>query len=907
MISRDKFRRRKLEIQALEDRAVPAAGSPIQFGLQPVEMQIQYQVPLLSGATDADPRVAEQWAIKNTGQQGGKVGADTGLMRAWDISKGSTNVVVSVMDTGIDYTHPDLYKNIWLNQGEIPKTIRAKLIDTDGDGLITFRDLNDRRNQGVGKITDLNRNGYIDAGDVLKPIAQGGWADRISNDGDQYVDDLVGWNFLDNNNNPMDTYGHGTHIAGVIGADGSNGIGVAGINWVTQLMAIRFVDGAGGGSISAYISGLNYAVAHGAKISNNSWTATSASDMLNDAINSAKANGHIVVAAAGNASENIDLNPSYPASFAQNNVVSVAATDRYDNLAAYSSYGKTTVNIAAPGSDILSTKLGGSYYYNSGTSMATPQVTGALALVWAKNPSWTYNQVIDQVYRTAARVPSLAGKVATGRLNIGAALGAVTVLSAGPRGINAVNLGNSMTSMSTIRVTYDRPMMASSFTVSNVALTGPDGQRIAISGVSPALGYNGQVYDISFATQTRAGTYVLAINTNVKDESGMSAMAFSRTFALTTPTPPPPPVITTNAPRGINAVNLGNSTTSISTIRMTYDRVMNANSFTPSDVTLTGPDGQPIAVTSVVPARGYNGYVFDISFAEQKTAGTYTLEVGSDVYDPTGLSARPFTRSFSILAAVPMPPQVVSVVKIGNSDYSLQSLRVTFDRSISASSFLANDVTVTGPRGVLPILSVMPTVGFGDRTYDIVFAPQTLAGTYTVKIGPDIRDLSGKPMSAAISRTFTVLKSPTVVPLSTTRIYSTTTDVNIPKMGWGVSVINVDDNFTIADVNVELNISHPQTSDLFIHLQAPDGTNVTLIKRKGGSTANFVNTKLDDSASVPVGFAQGPFTGTYQPDVPLSMLNGKSSQGTWKLWVVDRAGANSGTITSWSVTLKSAA
>src|SRR5262249_47473415 len=163
-------------------------------------------------------------------------------------------------------------KNIWINQGEIPTAIKSKLIDTDGDGLITFRDLNDTRNQGTGKITDLNKNGYIDAGDVLKTTAQGGWANGVSDDGDSFKDDLVGWNFVENNNNPMDTFGHGTHIAGTIGAQGNNGVGVAGINWTSQLMAVRFMDGEGNGSISQFIQGLNYAVAHGAKISNNSWT-----------------------------------------------------------------------------------------------------------------------------------------------------------------------------------------------------------------------------------------------------------------------------------------------------------------------------------------------------------------------------------------------------------------------------------------------------------------------------------------------------------------------------------------------------------------------------------------------------------------------------------------------------------
>src|SRR5213079_3142605 len=134
---------------------------------------------------------AAQWSLNNTGQNGGKPGDDIHATSAWTVTTGSLATVVGIIDTGIDYNNPDLYRNIWINQGEIPAAIRSKLIDADGDGLITFRDLNDSRNQGAGKITDLNGNGYIDAGDVLKPVAQGGWADGVSNDGDGFVDDVV--------------------------------------------------------------------------------------------------------------------------------------------------------------------------------------------------------------------------------------------------------------------------------------------------------------------------------------------------------------------------------------------------------------------------------------------------------------------------------------------------------------------------------------------------------------------------------------------------------------------------------------------------------------------------------------------------------------------------------------------
>src|SRR4051794_21177998 len=154
----------RLGLEVLEDRAVLSSGLPLALGASLASPGI-----LASADLPGDSRFGEQWALRNTGQQGGKANADIHATQAWGVTTGSTRLTVAVMDTGVDYTHRDLYLNIWVNQGEIPASRRANLVDVNGDGLITFRDLNDPRNQGVRKITDLNRNGYIDGGDLLKP------------------------------------------------------------------------------------------------------------------------------------------------------------------------------------------------------------------------------------------------------------------------------------------------------------------------------------------------------------------------------------------------------------------------------------------------------------------------------------------------------------------------------------------------------------------------------------------------------------------------------------------------------------------------------------------------------------------------------------------------------------------
>ena len=283
---------------------------------------------------------------------------------AWDISTGSTSSVVAIIDTGIDYTHPDLVDNIATNSREIP-------------------------NNGV----DDDANGYID--------------------------DYYGYDFVNNDSNPLDDHFHGTHCAGTVGAKGNNSRGVTGVNWTVKLMPIKVLNASGSGTLASVAAGMNYAVKRGVKIMSMSLGTPSYSSTLENAIINARNSGVLVVAAAGNSSQDTDLYPQYPSALPQDNVLAIAASNPSDALAYFSNYGATTVDLAAPGDSILSTYLGGQYAYASGTSMATPHVAGMAALLLAVNPHLSYSSIKSILIGTVDPIPSMSGKlVSGGRANL---------------------------------------------------------------------------------------------------------------------------------------------------------------------------------------------------------------------------------------------------------------------------------------------------------------------------------------------------------------------------------------------------------------------------------------------------------------------------------------------------------
>jgi subtilisin family serine protease len=400
-----------------------------------------------------DPRVSELWGLHNIGQAGGTVDADIDAPEAWDITTGSSTVVVGVIDSGVDYTHPDLAANMWVNPGEIP----GNSIDDEGNG---------------------------------------------------YVDDVYGIDTANGDSNPMDDAGHGTHVSGTIGAVGNNGVGVVGVNWNVRIMALKFLDENGGGWTDDAIECLDYATmmktTYGVnlKLTSNSWGGGGFSQALEDAIAASGSAGMLFMAAAGNDGTNNDSIPHYPSNYDLDNILAVAATDRNDNLASFSSYGVTSVDLGAPGVSILSTTPGNTYSLYDGTSMATPHVAGAAALLWADDPTLTPQEVRQILFSNVDPVPSLTGRVMTGgRLNV---YNALTCGSSGVRYV--VSLSDGFTAEQGIPLTLSAYLTECSFlTGASMTASFSNGDTtvpLADDGVAPDVTADDGVYTGSWLPNT---------------------------------------------------------------------------------------------------------------------------------------------------------------------------------------------------------------------------------------------------------------------------------------------------------------------------------------------------------------------------------------------------------------------
>lgn len=346
--------------QRLQER-IQALKSSGQFEY----VEPDYLFQLHATPTDSAFTAGWLWGLQNLGQDGGQPGADIAAPAAWDLTTGSTNVIVAVIDTGIRYTHQDLEAQMWRNPGEVPD-------------------------------------------------------DGVDDDNNGYVDDVFGIDASQATGDPMDGVGHGTHVAGTIGAAANDGNPHVGVNWNVRLMGCKMFADDGFGATSAAIECIDYAVAHGARILNNSWGGGPFSQALFDSIRRARDQGVLFVASAGNDSNDNDRRPTYPSNYQLDNIISVAAVDRLDNLAVFSNYGQTSVHLGAPGVEIYSSVAGydADYDFYDGTSMAAPHVSGVAALILGHYPDADLDEIRDRLLTGTVPIPALARTTTTGgRLN----------------------------------------------------------------------------------------------------------------------------------------------------------------------------------------------------------------------------------------------------------------------------------------------------------------------------------------------------------------------------------------------------------------------------------------------------------------------------------------------------------
>jgi subtilisin family serine protease len=326
----------------------------------PGVLRVEDNAPMAVAKDPNDPGFGQQYALADGSDD------DIDAPAAWN--EQTSCAKVAVLDTGIQLDHPDLKQNLWKNPNE-------------------------------------KENGRDD-------------------DGNGYVDDIYGVDLVTGKGSGEDHNGHGTHVAGIIGARGNNDRGISGLCWKTKLVSVRVMDADGRGYVADQIAGIQYALRVGAKIINCSFGNTDNSSVLRDAIAEARKKDTLIVASAGNDGANADKKPIYPAAYPDSNVLSVAATDDHDRLASFSNYGASSVDLAAPGDHVGSTFLGSDYVYMSGTSMAAPYVAAAAAMLREAHGSWDAGDISSRLRSKGDELSALRGKTTSGRrLNVNRALG----------------------------------------------------------------------------------------------------------------------------------------------------------------------------------------------------------------------------------------------------------------------------------------------------------------------------------------------------------------------------------------------------------------------------------------------------------------------------------------------------
>lgn len=747
-----------------------------------------------------------------------------GAKAAWDIATGNDSVVVAVVDTGIDYSHPDLEDNIWANPGEIP-----------GNGL------------------DDDMNGF--------------------------VDDVCGWDFVYGDSAPTDLHGHGTHVAGIVGAEGDNGIGIAGVNWSCSLMALKAGDDQGGMDEADEIRAINYATLmrsdYGINVrvinysvgwyDNSAGSAGSAAER--DAIQKAGAAGILFVASAGNDGLGTDVHPHhYPSGYLLDNIISVASSDNMDFLSTSSNYGHTSVDLAAPGEDIYSTVPGGGHEEKSGTSMAAPHVAGAAALLCTIAPTASYQEIRQAIFDG---VDSLSRwdwdkTVTDGRLNV----------------IKAINA------------------LGSRF--QGACWNDLDGDGTRDSG-EPGLG--GRVVYLDLNDN---GTFEAGGTVAIRDSTDVSLpKSISESIGITTTS-------------SLQVSGLQGTIADIDVrVRITHTRDEDL------DVYLVSPGGVHVELFTDVGGTGDN---FTNTILDD--------EAGTSIASGTA----PFTGRYrpegSLAALDDLDPNGTWKLELRDDTAGVTGSLWAWSIKVRTSTPISEPSVVTDQNGQYGFAVDPGTYAVGQVLPGGGWVA-TMSAVFSVKVGPggivsgvDFSSVTGAAVEGSVWHDADAdrARDPGEGGLEGWRVYldvdgdsewdgdggaagwdSTEVPKTIPDQGTVTSQLTVAGIVgLLIDVDVALTIQHGWDEDLDVYLISPGGVRVELFTDVGGSGDDFTGTILDDEAASSITSGSAPFPNRYRPEGSLSILDGTDPNGSWQLEVTDDEAFLTGTLVSWSISIQMA-
>lgn len=793
-------------VGAVTEGAADRAMSQFSYlrGVQPERLYSPSLVP-------NDARYGEQWGHRNIGQAvpstdgapatTGLPGADVSAELAWDTTTGSDRIVIAVLDTGVDIRHPDLAANIWTNPDEIP-------------------------NNGI----DDDNNGFAD--DV------NGW---------DFAAVATGGGAVGQDNDPSDPInkGHGTAVAGVIGAVGGNGIGVAGVSWNVSILPVKvFPDNEEASVGFSIFSAYEYIIAlraQGVNIiavnaSYGALDGDTAFDSGEEAlIQELTASGVLLVASAGNESNDND-GPvrGYPASYSNPDIISVAATNNRDQLSGFSNFGRTTVDLGAPGEGILTTDVGGGYTFIQGTSFAAPYTSGVLALMAAANPFANSQTLKAALLNSVDPVASLSGRTLTGgRLNAARAVADAQI--AGPV-VRTITPGTQAALVSEILVNFSEPIEQTTLNTARIELLRANGGSGFAGNESPFTLDQGQITLSSDRRTLRIGIPGGSLPRDL--------------FRL---------IIRGDAVRDSEGNFLNG------TISGGRDQVYDFSVVAFQGV-LEPNDSIATATPLVLNASG-GAELAELVLGD---GATPTLDV--DLF-------RVFASGPALISAQVTSRSLAGIVRLD-----------TYVRLFDASGIqLAANDNFNGLDGRIQFF--VPAAGqyyigvssFPNTVYDPNTAGSGSPGQTTGTFGLAVEVVTSATDSA------------TYIPASNSA-------QAIPDLGTITSVISVPDGRQISGIEVLVNVQHSFVADLRLTLTAPNGQVVTLFNRRGSPGQNLTNTTFVSGSGASLATGAAPFTGRFRAEEALDQLLGRSAAGNWTLTVVDNRPLDAGTLTAWTLT-----